>query len=196
MNCYVLTGGAATRMGTAKEQLTLGGHTFLDRIVTVASPLFDEVVVVTKKSKGPGPYRTIFEDREDIAAPIFGIACAFTDAGEADSIFVLAVDYPLISRELLAFLLDRFSGSEAEILVPRTEGKTHMLCGIYRQSVAPSIAEHIALGRYKLRGLLERHRSVVIEEDELERFGIDGLINVNTQQDYADVVARKGGESG
>src|SRR2546423_1903419 len=78
-------------------------------------------------------------------APIFGVARALEHAKE--KCFVLAVDYPLITTEILRFLAKRFTESSAPLLAPRWSGKLQMLCGGYAPALLPIIDERIAAGR-------------------------------------------------
>src|ERR1051326_4327614 len=85
MNCYVLTGGRSSRMGRSKRAL------FFDRVAAAARPVFDDVIALDWEEGGK--------------APIFGVARALRNA--QSRAFILAVDYPLITSDVLRFLRDR-----------------------------------------------------------------------------------------
>lgn len=178
MNCYVLTGGRSTRMGRSKADL------FLDRVVAAASPVFDRVIAVERHGTVPTSIPTIFEEEHEDEAPVFGVARALVDA--PGPCFILAVDFPLIRNEVLAYLRARFEKSNASMLVPVWDGMQQILCSGYRTCVAPVIAERIESGQFDLRGLDEDVDVEVVPESELRaRFDGEPLKNVNTPADLA-----------
>ena len=155
MNCYVLVGGHSRRMGQSKAEL------FLDRVLAAARPVFDEVIVLDR-------------DREP-RAPIFGVAEALRHARA--SCFILAVDYPLITSDVLRYL----SASGA---VPMWDGRPQYLCTVWNAALLPRVEERIAAGRFDLHGLLEQE---IIDESEVRRrFGGEPLMNVNTPEELAE----------
>ena len=170
MNAYVLTGGRSRRMGESKAAL------FLGRVVDAASAVFDEIVAVAHPAR-PGPsldarddMRTIVDERE---GAIFGVVCALQDArGEA---FLLAVDYPLITPDVLRFLRD-------DGRMPEWNGHPQPLCAVWDAAWLPRIEARIARGELDLRGAAETE---IIPESELRsRFAGEPLLNVNTPEEW------------
>ena len=154
MNCYILVGGHSRRMGRSKAEL------FLDRVLAAARPVFDEVIVLDRDS----------EPR----APIFGVAEALRQAGK--SCFILAVDYPLITSDVLRWLRD--AGA-----VPEWNGRPQYLCAVWDAALLSRVEERIAAGRLDLHGLQEGE---IIAESEIRgRFGGEPLMNVNTPEELA-----------
>jgi molybdopterin-guanine dinucleotide biosynthesis protein A len=190
MNCYILCGGKASRIGRPKQGLEIGGETFLQLVHREASAVFDDVIAVTKTGRDAGGLPVIHESETDVTAPILGLARASDHAG-SEPYFVLAVDYPLMTRALLAFLRERFEGSEAEIVAPRSSGKVHVLCAGYRPTVRASLVEKIRRSEYRLQGLLDLHRAEIIEGEDLAPFG-HALLNVNTEDDLEKARAHHG----
>lgn len=179
MNCYVLTGGRSTRMGQSKTAL------FFDRVAEQAGAVFDRVIAVQRHGASPLAIDTIFDDAHDGEAPAFGVARALADAPGPS--FVLAVDLPLIRRDVLSFLRSRFEASNASMLVPVWDGAPQVLCAGYRTCIAPMLAERMAAGKYDLRGLLEEADVEMIEEAALRaRFTGEPLMNVNTPAEHEE----------
>lgn len=183
MNCYVLCGGKSSRIGRPKHGLEIGGETFLQRVHRVASSVFEDVIAVTKAGRDAAGFPVIHEAETDVTAPILGLARACEHAG-GEPFFALAVDYPLMTAELLSFLRGRFEASGAEIIAPRSGGKVHVLCAAYAPSIRPSLEDKIRRKEYRLQGLLDLHRAEIIEPAELGPFGA-ALLNVNTNDDLA-----------
>jgi molybdopterin-guanine dinucleotide biosynthesis protein A len=181
MNCYVLAGGRSRRLGRSKPEL------FLDRVTTAARPAFDDVIIVEKEcgSSLPPPIaaacRRIFESPHENEAPIFGIERALEHAN-ADC-FILAVDYPLITTEVLRFLRPRSA-------VPIWRAKPQPLCAAWPIAILPLVRSRIAAGRLDLRSLIEEAGTAIIAESELRaRFEGEPLLNVNTPEDLEEAKA-------
>jgi molybdopterin-guanine dinucleotide biosynthesis protein A len=179
-------------MGESKAAL------FLARVVDAARDVFDEVIAVERSavipsvSEGPGrvareahassparpgpsldardDIRVIADERE---GAIFGVVRALEDArGKA---FLLAVDYPLITSDVLRFLRD-------DGRMPEWSGKPQPLCAVWDAAWLPRIEERIARGELDLRGAAETE---IIPESELRsRFAGEPLLNVNTPEEW------------
>jgi molybdopterin-guanine dinucleotide biosynthesis protein A len=179
MNCYILVGGRSRRMGTSKSEL------FLERIAAAARPLFDEVLAVHRSDGEPLPIRTIFETEHEGEGPLFGIARALEDA--PGRCLIVAVDYPKITGELLAYLVERAEVSSARAVVPEWHGHPQVLCAIYDRSLLPLVESRIARGAFDVRGLIEEAGAEIIAEEELRaRFPGEPLFNVNTPEELRE----------
>ncbi|MCM2315853.1 MAG: molybdenum cofactor guanylyltransferase [Thermoanaerobaculia bacterium] len=190
MKCYVLAGGLSSRMGADKWSLEIGGKSFADRVISAAGSAFDEVIVVTKQGRGTFSVPVIHEANVEVAAPIIGLDCAL-DHAAGEACWVLGIDYPLVTADVLCYLRERFESSGAEIAVPEIASKLHMLCAGYRATTAASVKAKIASGRLALKGLVDAHKALVIPEDELVgRFGRAVLMNVNTPEDLEEARRR------
>jgi molybdopterin-guanine dinucleotide biosynthesis protein A len=145
---------------------------FLERIAEAAKPLFEEVIAVQRYGGPQAHIRTIFEDEHDDEGAIFGVARALHDA-RADC-FILAVDYPLITSDVLRFLRNRKG-------LPVWNGRAQPLCAVWPIEMLPVIEARIASRRFDLRGLREQE---MIDESELRaRFPGEPLANVNTPEE-------------
>jgi len=165
MNCYVLTGGRSRRMGTSKREL------FLPRILAAATPVFDEVIAID-------------ETGGDVVAPIFGVRAALRRASAR--CFILAVDYPRITTEILRDLRDRGG-------VPTWNGHPQPLCAVWDPALLPIIERRIAEAKLDLRGLIEEANIEIIAEPLLRaRHRGEPLMNVNTPEELAEAEALDG----
>ena len=184
MNCYLLVGGLSTRMGVPKATVTLGGASFEQRAIDAASRAFDEVVAVDRPGgSSTRGIRTVVEDPHEERAPIFGLSRALRDAGDA-RLWLLAVDYPLVTAALLRELRDRFERSAAAVLVPLWDGVPQMLCAGYSPAITKRVDAAIAAGDYTLRTLLAGEIVERVPEAELrEHHRGEPLLNVNRPED-------------
>jgi len=172
MNCYVLVGGRSSRLGTSKVAL------FLDRIIEAARPVFDALIAVDRHD---GQRGDIFEPRHEDEAPIFGVRRAIEHANA--KCFVLAVDYPLITSDLLREWSQRFATSNAPMLVPRNAGHLHVLCAGYSPALLPLIDTRIAQRKYDLRS--------IATEAEIVDYDGAALLNVNTPEELESYERQK-----
>jgi len=154
-------------MGVSKTAL------FLERIVKAARPVFDEIIAVQRVGgQAADGIRTIHEENHEGDGAIFGVAAALRDARAR--CFILAVDYPLVTSELLRDLAE--SGG-----VPVWNGRPQPLCAVWDPAVLPRIEARIAGGLYDLQALVEQE---IIPEPVLRaRFPGEPLMNVNTPEE-------------
>ncbi|MEA2162082.1 MAG: molybdenum cofactor guanylyltransferase [Thermoanaerobaculia bacterium] len=180
MNSYILIGGKSRRMGRSKTEL------FFDRVSAVAQDVFEEVFAVQRYGGSPASLPTIFERPHDDQAPVFGVAAALEHARA--KCFVLAVDYPLITAEILRYLRERFERSAAHFVAPVWSGKTQMLCAGWSPDLLPRMQERIAAKRYDLRGVAGDGDAEILAEDELRaQFADEPLMNVNTVEEWSRI---------
>lgn len=141
---------------------------FLPRVVEAARGAFESVIVVDRADDPP---------HED-TAPVFGVLAALKRAKER--CFILAVDYPLITAEVLAYLCARGG-------VPMWRGRPQVLCASYDPHLATIIERRIGEGRLDLRGLIDEAGARMIPEAELRaRFAGEPLMNVNTPEELEE----------
>jgi len=189
MNCYLLVGGSSRRMGRSKADLPFGASTFLERVIGAAQPVFDRVVAVQRAGGAVvGGLPTIFEPPHDLQAPIFGVWRALEDA--KGRCFLLAIDYPLLTPDVLRYLAGRSARSRAPVVVPRWKGKLQMLCAGWDPSLLPRFAPRVAAGELTLRGVADPIE-IIEEEDLRAQFPGEPLMNVNTPEELREAAAHE-----
>lgn len=160
-------------MGQSKVEL------FLRRIVAVAESAFNGVVAVQRAGGEPlqieRKIETIFEASHEGEAAVFGIVAALRHAGQP--CFVLAVDYPLVTADLLRYLRDRGG-------IPTWNGRPQPLCAVWSPDLLPQLEARIEAGVFDLHTLGGQE---MIPEGELRgRFGGEPLMNVNTPKELEE----------
>jgi molybdenum cofactor guanylyltransferase len=201
VSAFVLAGGESSRMGRDKALLVLPtGETLLDRALRLARSVSDTVRLVAPNAR----YSEIagvpvVEDIYPACGPLAGIHAALSASGTELNL-VLGVDCPLVTPELLRFLVRVAVGTDRLATVPRVQGHLHNVCAVYRREFV-KIAERVlagsAGGTGKLRGtridcLFTEAPSRIVEEDELRRagFGPELFANVNTPAEFAALTLR------
>ena len=183
MDCYLLVGGRGRRMGRSKADLPFAGSTFLERVADAARGAFARVIAVQREAQeAPAGLEAIVEAPHDDTAAVYGVAAALGHAKAR--CFIVAVDYPMLTADVLRYLRERFEVTPASLLVPEWQGHRQMLCAGYDPALVEVVERRIAEGKLDLHGLIGEAGTEIIPERELRwRFGGEPLMNVNTLGD-------------
>jgi len=187
---FVLAGGKSSRMGTDKALLAINGTTLLGRALAVARQISGSTFIVGEASKFAS-FGDVIEDAYRGCGPLAGIQAALS-CSAADFNIVLAVDLPLVSEQLLRFLLSTSQQSDAVVTVPRVKARLQPLCAVYRKAFSAVAEESLRKGKYKIDSLFEQVSTRIIDEPELNAAGIATAMfeNVNTPSEWSDVKHR------
>ncbi len=198
VSAFILTGGASTRMGKAKELLEFGGEPLILRIARTIEPLVSSVTAVGPSERYAALGLQVIEDQQfGIAGergkspgPLAGIASALS-ASRTDWNLILACDLPYLSRQWADWLLARTTVSNGQIIMPRTKGGSEPLAAVYRRQCAEPIIAALRRGVRKVTDATEQLRTEFVTEREWRHIDSDGrmLRNMNTPEDYEE--ARK-----
>jgi molybdopterin-guanine dinucleotide biosynthesis protein A len=169
-------------MGEDKACLQFGDAPTLaqyqyDRLIKI----FDRVYMSTKDgSQFDGFGGMIIEDNiaKEIYAPTAGFVNIFKQLKADDSIFVLSVDTPFVTKEIIDKLL-AVPSNDVDAIIVRTPEGIHPLCGIYRRSLEGPILEMIQNDDHKLGKLLKKSKVYYLDIDDE-----DALMNINTKEEY------------
>lgn len=180
----VQAGGASRRMGRDKARLLLDGRPLITHVLERAAPLGAEVLVTT-----PGPQAFGFlggvrlvPDERPGAGALAGLLTALR-AARHERCLVLACDLPFVSVPLLEHLLR--VAPEAEVVIPRWQGKLEPLHAVYRRTCLAPIEQALAEGRTRMIAFHPAAHVVVVEEEAVAALDPHGLsfFNVNTPDD-------------
>jgi molybdenum cofactor guanylyltransferase len=191
----ILAGGLSQRMGRDKSGLRLGRTTMLGHI--------------GKTARATGlPVRILRRDCIPKCGPLSGIYTALKTT-KAHAILFLACDMPLVTPELIRFLLQRLGENFPETSIePRPEPaarRPHSHGNFFVRSrgrpgfpfVLPretleTVDRQIQLGDYSLQGLAKSLRATILV---LTRRWSPQLFNVNNREDWTAVKRRLQGKS-
>ena len=191
MPAAVLAGGASRRMGVPKAALPYGRTTLLAHQAERLSEIFEDVLVVAKETPGidAGPARLVF-DTSAVRAPIHGLVRALEEF--SDRVFILAVDLPIVTAEVLRAIAQRSLGSAAPAVLPWADGRLQPLAGVWRSSVLPAARDRIARGDLSLHGLAAEVGAEIFPEETWRAIDPSGnsFANLNTIEQYAAVRER------
>ncbi len=188
-SAIVLAGGRSSRLGVDKASVPVGGRRLLDRVLSVLTDCFADVVVVgrTGWDEACVPVRFV-QDETPGLGPLGGL---YTGLGVVEHGRALAVgcDMPFINRAVLEELLAQDGGADAT--VPRTDGRAQPLLAVYDRRVRSVARRVLGTGDRSLMALLR-----AIDVCYVEIGGGDPVcFSVNTADDLerAEEFLRRGG---
>ncbi len=188
-SAMVLAGGRSSRLGVDKASVPVGGRRLLDRVLSVLTNCFADVVVVgrTGWDEACGPVRFV-QDETPGLGPLGGL---YTGLGVVEHGRALAVgcDMPFINRGVLEELLAQDGGADAT--VARTDGRAQPLLAVYDRRVRSVARRVLDTGDRSLMALLR-----AIDVCYVEIGGGDRVcFSVNTADDLerAEEFLRRGG---
>jgi molybdopterin-guanine dinucleotide biosynthesis protein A len=154
----ILAGGKATRLGgIAKHLLVIDGETIFARQTRVLAPRVAEILV-SAPDDIPG-YRTV-RDAVIGAGPLAGIAAGLA-ACRTPWLLVVAGDMPHITGELVDSLItaaresvDPHASDSLDAVGLEVGGLPEPLVSILHVRVLSTVERRLAVGRYKVSGLL------------------------------------------
>lgn len=171
----VLAGGTSDRMGRSKASLRVDGRTFLERAVAVLATVCDEVVVCGGDAAAAG--LPVLDDLVAGAGPLGGVASALSHS-DGRSVFVTAVDMPLITIETITRVMGR-AVMPGQARIARVDGRIQPVCGVYAGDLAPLARVRLDAGDRSLMAFVRNVPHVTLVDVT------DGsLRNVNTPEDY------------
>lgn len=185
MAAAVLAGGGSRRMGVPKASLPYGKTTLLAHQTERLSRMFEEVLVVAKEAPGfdAGPSRLVL-DRTADQAPLHGLARALEEV--SDRLFVLAVDLPVVTTEVIRLIAEKSLASPAPAVVPHADGQLQPLAAVWRRGVLPAALARIARGELSLHGLAQEVGAEILPEAAWRAADPSGnsFANINTIEQY------------
>ena len=182
----ILSGGQSSRFGSEKSRAQFGTTTLLQRAVTVASALTDEVLVIGPWA--PAGTNWVVEP-ERFGGPVGALAFALTQVS-AEQVLVLAGDHPLLQPTLLAELIRLCAEGDSAAVVPVTEHGPQPLVACYDHSVLSDAERMLDQGERSMRGLLSRITTQYMSEQEWRTFDAHGwsFLDVDTPSDLAELL--------
>ena len=180
---FILAGGKSQRMGTDKGLLLLNGKPFVSHICEAVKPIVGEnVVIVCSNADYDFLGFTRIEDIVPEKGPVGGIYTALQRTKTRLN-FILSVDAPLISAELLLWILDNRDDSFKMTQV-QFENKAYPLIAIYDQSLASIFEENLKKNQHRLRQVIKeiKHQTLLIPEKWRNQ-----VQNINTPEEYQKI---------
>lgn len=184
----ILAGGKSSRMGTNKSLLKLGNQTIIERIVDLMRSIFSEVIIITNT---PDEYKFLklpfYEDIYKWKGPLAGIHSALTHS-QTEKIFVLSCDVPLMTKEMIQYLVDY--KSEKQIVFCEAAGYHQPLVGIYSKKILEGLETFLTTNETddkSFHKFLNDTAAEIINPTSLPFYKDELFFNVNRIEDYRKI---------
>jgi molybdopterin-guanine dinucleotide biosynthesis protein A len=135
----ILAGGKSSRLGGIdKALITVDGIPLLSRIYNTFRADVSEVIVISNSSKTYPVDAPSFPDIIPNCGPLGGIHSALTNAAN-NLIFIVSVDMPFASKEIFLQLLNVYTQTNAEVVIPKHGDFLEPLFGFYSKTLVSRI---------------------------------------------------------
>jgi molybdopterin-guanine dinucleotide biosynthesis protein A len=197
---FVLAGGASSRFGRDKALVPMGGEPLLKRLCALLREVTPSVAVVGSEEKYGGLGVTCVADRWPGEGPLGGILTALEASapdGNGDGWnLIIGCDMPFLTREWLAYVIDRAAANTAQVVAPRSRERWEPLCACWRTSARQVLQGVFDQGERKITEAMKHLSVEILDETHWKRFdSADRLFwNMNTPADYdeAKQIVEKG----
>lgn len=186
-NGYILAGGKSSRMGTDKGLLLIEGKEMIAYVIEQMQPLFDDLVIVSNNPEYEKFGLKVIPDLIKDIGPAGGIYTALHHS-EAQLNFVVSCDMPFVTREAIDFIFK--NRNESEIVLVENQGKLEPLFGIYSKDCEEKWLQLIYQHKIKLQEMVSHFKLKTISVDDNEIFSTSFFKNINTREDFNNVLNR------
>ena len=178
----ILSGGLNKRFsGTNKALMQIGGKQILDRIYTVFSDIFEEIILVTNDPlKYVGWDLNIVTDIYPYRSSLTGIHAGIFYSTKTHS-FITACDTPFLKKELVEAILSAVE-PQMDIIIPETSTGLEPLCAVYSKRCQKPIENQLEKQEFKIDRFFSKVRIKKISEKALRPKDpeLTSFFNVNT----------------
>ena len=187
----ILAGGQSRRMGQNKALIKLGGVSVLQRVIDVAQPLSEDVILVTNT---PHIYQQfhlpMVADIVPNKAALGGVYTALSHTRHPWTL-VLACDMPFLNSDVITHMA-RHRRSNLDVVCPRIDDHPEPLHTFYKQTCIPTIEDQIATDQLKITMIFKQVQTLYLGKTAFEAVTLDPtfLLNMNTPQDLAKAMKK------
>lgn len=189
----IMAGGLSSRMGEDKAFLDYLGKPLIKHMADTIGPENRIYVSVSDNEKSIkckdilGKEAVMLPDEIKEYGPMEGLYQLLGNCTE-DALFVIAVDMPLITKELLMSVIDTYDNED--VLVLRSDDRIHPLCGIYSKRIYSIVEDLRNQDNHKIMRIYDKCNTRIVDIEELD-FPKDVLANINTREDYERLLLKK-----
>jgi molybdopterin-guanine dinucleotide biosynthesis protein A len=178
----LFAGGKSSRMGRDKALLPFNTYNTLSQFqYEKYKKLFNRAYLSAKDNKFDFDAEIIFDKYKDFS-PLIGIISAF-ETLKYDEIFILSIDTPFISKEIIYELIKNKEGYD--VIAAQTKDGKQPLCGIYKRSVLEVALLHQQNNNHRMGSLLNSVNTKFLFFDDTNSF-----TNLNYPKEYQEALKR------
>jgi len=176
----IMAGGKSSRMKRDKALLPFKGYSSLAEYqYKRLQPFFSEVYISAKNNKFDFDI-TVIEDYFNDSSPLVALVSIFETLKKVDELFILSVDAPFVTEEVIAKLYNELEDS-TDVAVSKSNNGLEPLCGIYRRGVVNEAKKMLASNQHRLQSLLEK-----VNTKEVFFSNSSLFMNLNYPEDYEE----------
>ena len=179
ITAIILAGGKSSRMKQDKALVKINGKTLLNLQIETLTPIFQKIVISANTN-----YNTNFRIIKDInkdKGPIGGIYSVLQNS-ETNKNFIIAVDMPYITPEIINKLID--NSNNFDITIPIIKNKIEPTCAIYSKNCINIIEHQINVKNYKLTDFITKCNTNYVNFDTNE---LTFFKNINYPEDLLNI---------
>jgi molybdopterin-guanine dinucleotide biosynthesis protein A len=179
-SAVIFAGGKSSRMGQDKALLPFGSHSSMAALqYQKLQKLFRRVYLSSKEEKF-GFDAPLLKDLYPQSSPMVALASVLEQT-EAEALFVLSVDMPLITASEIRTLCETYESAtpKPDILIAQSPKGIEPLCGIYHRSILPQVKALLAEDQHRMRALMDHVSTQTVIFSDSSSFA-----NINTPEEY------------
>ena len=194
----IQAGGRSSRMGQDKGLVKLAGRPMIDFVLEQVLDLADDVFITTNNVTEYVQFGLrMASDQEPGAGALPGLKTALSKA-MGDYLLVVACDMPFLNRELLIHQINTAFETDADVVVPKWEGRTQTMHAVYKvESCLTAVEAALEAGKAKMTSFYDGLHVIEVSEAEVAQYSPAGesFQNVNTPAELATAEAQLNGGS-
>ncbi|KGI55514.1 molybdenum cofactor guanylyltransferase [Campylobacter sp. MIT 97-5078] len=177
--CVILCGGKSSRMGQDKCFLPLYDRNLVDFQFSRLSALFQSCFLSCKEDKFNAHFKQLIFDKKFEGVEFSPMLALFSvlDYFKDTFVFIISVDMPSVEKEQIDALAKHLD--QSLIILPRSKGYIHALCGFYHSSLSGKCFELLQQKKHKIQSLCEQNNAFVLDFKDDESF-----VNLNDFESY------------
>ena len=185
----ILAGGKSSRMGKDKGYCTLNGKPMVLYAIDMLSQICDNIIISSNNPEYTQFGFPVVEDEIKNIGPLGGIYSGLKQSKTQDNFF-LSCDMPMVSLELLEYILSFKNDYEA--VIPLWNNFPEPMCAYYNVNVLSSLDSFIQKGQFKLQDVIKsfHHKMLEITPD-LPFYSKELFTNVNSEVDLNNLQIKK-----
>lgn len=176
-----MAGGKSSRMKRDKALLPFAGYSSLAEYQYRRFSLFFSKVYLSSKRDKFDFSADIIEDCYAESSPLVALVSIF-ETLDVNEVFVLSVDAPFVSEEVIADLYAQ-AKNESSVIIAESQNGLEPLCGIYRRSVLGEAKVFLSQGNHRLQSFLNHVKTQKIWIEDTKAF-----MNLNHPFEYEEAL--------
>lgn len=181
----ILAGGKSKRMGVDKGRCLLGGKALVSFAIDVLENICEPLLIIANNSHYDDLGFQVVPDYVKGVGPIGGILTGLKNSPTEDTI-ILSCDMPLISKDLIHYILDSRAGQQA--IVPVFDKLPEPLCAYYSKNAMEHVQKCVSQNIYKVQDILNGLDTLYLPIDRsLSFYQPDLFANVNDEKELCRI---------